>query len=171
MENEHTEIKSIASKEEHILITTNPDELLKFQEETEIPDEKQKIVIKVDEDKGYFLKKNLNEDEINFLLSKGYVIRSHVPLGGGRQENYLLKPPARESNVHFFLVKAIEEYIRSFTDKVRTYETNNPDIVFFADHKFIAVEIETGSTMDKRKDLLRNKVENLNKNTKNGFLS
>ncbi len=162
MENEHTEIRSVASKEEHLLITTNPDELLKIKEDTKIQDEKPKVVIKVDESKCYFLKRNLNEDEIKFLLGKNYILSSHVPLGGGRQEVYLLKPSTRESPTHFFLVKAIEEYLLQFTDKVKTYETTKPDIVFLADNKLIAIEVETGVTLDKRKDLLKEKAKILN---------
>lgn len=162
MENEHTEIRSIASKEEHKLITTNPDELLKINEEIPIQNEKPKVSIKVDEDKGYYLKKNLNEDEIKFLLDKKYILSSHVPLGGGRQEVYLLKPSSRESTTHFFLVKAVEEYLLQFTDKIKTFETNNPDIIFEVGKKKIAIEVETGITFDKRKDLLQKKIALLN---------
>jgi len=168
MGNEHTEIKSIASKEEHELITTNPDELLKIKDE-KIQDEKPKVSIKADEEKGYFLKKNLNEDEIKFLLNKKYILSSHVPLGGGRQEVYLLKLSSRESTTHFFLVKAVEEYILQFTDKVQTFETNKPDIVFQAGNKQIAIEVETGITLEKRKDLLEKKVAILNENFKEWF--
>ena len=107
MENEHTEIRSIASKEEHLLITTNPNELLKIDEPESEEAENEKVTIKVDEDKGYYAKRNLSEDEIQFLLKKSYVLSPHVPLGGGRQEYYLLKPSTRESNGHYFLVKAL----------------------------------------------------------------
>ncbi|HLC60867.1 MAG TPA: ATP-binding protein [Candidatus Nanoarchaeia archaeon] len=174
MDNEHTEIKSIASKEEHQLITTNPDEILKLNEENpteeeNIQDEKHEIDIKVDENKGFHAKRNLNEDEIKFLLGKKYVISSHVPLGGGRQEFYLLKPTTRESNVHFFLVKAIEEYLMQFTKFVKTFETTKPDIVFLAGKKKIAIEIETGITLEKRKDLLEIKIKLLNKNYDDWF--
>ncbi len=162
MENEHTEIRSIASKEEHILITTNADELLKLNEDVPKQEAKPKVIIKVDEDKGFYAKKNLNEDEIKFLLGKKYVLSSHVPLGGGRQEVYLLKPSSRESTTHFFLVKAIEEYLLQFTDKVKTFEANNPDIIFEIGKKKIAIEVETGITFDKRKDLLQKKISLLN---------
>jgi len=162
MENEHTEIKSIASKEEHNLITTNPDEILKINETENKQDEKPKVSIKVDEHKGYFAKKNLNEEEIKFLLSKGYILSSHVPLGGGRQDNFLLKPSSRESATHFFLVKAIEEYLLQYTDKIQLFETNKPDIIFQA-KKRIAIEVETGVNFkDKKK--MEEKIKALNKN-------
>ena len=169
MENEHTEIRSIASKEEHLLITTNPDELLKIDEAEETEqDEKEKVAIKVDEDKGFYSKRNLSEEEIKFLLSKGYVISSHVPLGGGRQDYYLLKPSTRESNGHFFLVRALEEYLLSFTKYVKLYETNKPDIIFIAGRKKIAIEIETGVLL-KDKPRMDEKIKALNKNYNDWF--
>ena len=162
MENEHTEIRSIASKEEHLLITTNPNELLKIDEPESEEAENEKVTIKVDEDKGYYAKRNLSEDEIQFLLKKGYVLSPHVPLGGGRQEYYLLKPSTRESNGHYFLVKALEEYILQFTKNVKLYETNRPDVVIIAGKKRIAIEVETGVLL---KDKLRldEKIKALNK--------
>ena len=46
MENEHTEIRSIASKEEHLLITTNPNELLKIDEPESEQAKEEKVTIK-----------------------------------------------------------------------------------------------------------------------------
>jgi len=160
MGNEHTELRCIASKEEHELITTNPDELLEI--DSKVLNEKHKVEIKVDEEKGFFRKSNLNENEIKFLLKKKYVLSSHVPLGGGRREDYLIKPSARESNAHFFLVKSIEEYILQFTDKVKTFETNKPDIIFQSGKKKIAVEVETG-VLFKDKKRINEKISLLNK--------
>lgn len=165
MENEHTEIRSIASKEEHLLITTNPDELLKnadLKEEEIVQGEIQKVSINVDEDKRFFAKRTITENDIQFLLGKGYVFSSHVPLGGGRQEYYLLKPGTHESNAHFFLIKAVEEYLLQFTKNVRTFDTNKPDIVFLAGKKRIAIEIETGVLL-KDKNRLDEKIKGLNK--------
>ncbi len=167
MENEHTEIRSIASKEEHHLITTNPDELLRIDDAKE-EEQTQKVVIKVDEDKGFYAKRNLSEDEIKFLLGKGYVLSSHVPLGGGRQEYYLLKPIIKESNGHFFLVRSIQEYILQFTKNVKTYDTNNPDVVFLSGKKRIAIEIETGVLL-KDRPRLDEKIKGLNKNYDDWF--
>jgi len=166
MENEHTEIRCLASKEEHKLITTNPDELLKFEDEKEeVKEEKEQkeVKIKVDESKGFFRKSEINDDELNFLLKNNYVISSHVPLDGGRREDYLLKPPKRESNVHFFLVKSIEEYLRNFTDKIKLFESVEPDIVFYAGKKKVAIEIESGNKINKDIKFMERKVSLLNK--------
>ena len=168
MENEHTEIKCIASEEEHKLITTNADELLMLEskeeeEEKEEKQEQKKIDIKVDETKGFFRKSELNYDEINFLLNNKYTIASHVPLNGGRREDYLLKHAKRESNIHFFLVKSLEEYLKNFTDKIKLYESVEPDIVFQAGKKKFAIEVESGNAMNKDKKKLMQKVSLCNK--------
>ena len=110
----------------------------------------QRIVnINVDEDYGFFKKAELNKDEIWYLLYKGYKISSHVGLKGGVRKYYLLKPRFNETASHFFLVKAIESYLRKYTDKVWLYETKKPDIVFERNKKKIAVEIETGLKINK----------------------
>lgn len=165
LENEHTEIKSLASAAEHKLITTKPDELLTFTEPRKpaVPEANQEcrpeVNITLDETKGFFRKSDLDENEISFLLANKYILSSHVPLGGGRRENYLLKPSKRESPVHYFLVKAIEEYIQNFTDKIKLAESVEPDIVFHARQRKIAIEVEAGLFNDKNKKKLINKAK------------
>lgn len=171
MENDHTEIRSTASEEEHNLITTNPDELLKIDDQKGKEEEnfkKRKVEIKVDEEKRFFRKSELSNDEVDFLLRNKYLISSHVPLNGGRRGDYLIRPSARESNTHFFLVKAVEEYISQFTDKIKLAESVEPDIVFHAGKKKIAVEIETGTAMLNKKKLMH-KVALLNKKYSDWF--
>ncbi len=159
LENEHSELKVIASDEEYKIVTTNPNDYIKKPRNVQ----EQKIVqINVDEQEGFFEKSKLTREEIEFLIKKGYSISSHVGLDGGGQIDYLLKPRHNETSPHFFLVKSIENYIKNFTQEVQTYETVKPDIVFIANGKKIAVEVETGVTVDKRKDLLLNKINMLN---------
>src|SRR3989338_8250518 len=161
MENEHTEMRSIASAKEHEIITTNPDEILEKSHEI-IAEPLKKVDIKLDENKGYFKKSALNQDEIDFLLNKKYIVSSHVPLGGGRQETYFLKPSKRETPTHFFLVKALEEYALQFTKDVKCYETLKPDIIFKAGKKRIAIEVETGCVIQKSEQM-KNKISLLKK--------
>ena len=158
--NEHTELQSIASKEEHKLITTNPNEI---KEEKITASTKKKVEIKIDDKKGFFRKKDLKEEDIKFLLNKGYVLSSHVPLGGGRREDYLLKVSTRETPTHHFLVKALEEYLQQYTDKIKLYETVDADIVYKAKGKKIAIEVESGNTIKKDKKRLMNKIKLLKK--------
>ncbi len=156
----------IASEEEYNIITTNPDELIKKQEltKTKTKVEQKKVIIRVDPEKGFYRKADLSQEEIAFLIRQEYVISSHYPIGGKRQEEYLLKPHKRESRAHFFMVKAVEEYLRQFTDKVEVFETTKPDIVFEtpAGRKY-AIEVETGKTAKKNKGVLKKKADELNK--------
>ena len=171
MEDEHTELKVIASEEEYNIITTKPDELIKQKEPTKTKTEQKKVIIKVDPEKGFYRKKDLSQEEVDFLIRQGYVVSSHFPIGGTRKEKFLLKLKGREKKGHFFLVRAVEEQLRQFTDKVEVFETAKPDIVFeTAAGKKFAIEVESGTTLEKRKDLLQKKVTELNKNyDKNWF--
>ena len=165
MDNEHTEIKSIASKKEHEIITTNADELLKAKKKNpkdeKAPMEKE-VKVQLDEAKGFYRKADLTLDDIDYLLKKKYILSQHVPLGGGRQEPYFLKPSSRESAQHFFLVKAIEEYLLKYTKDCRTFETTKPDIIFNAGKKKIAIEVETGTVLQKEEQI-KNKISLLRK--------
>ena len=167
IENEHTELKIISSKEEHDIITTNPDEILIKEKESNkkdaIPKYEKEVSIKLDIQKGFYNKAGLTPEEIQFLLSHEYIISSHVGLGGGQRKDYLLKPRANESAQHFFLVKAIEDYIMQFTSQVELFNSVKPDIVFTAGRKEYAVEIETGTTYDSDKRKLAAKASLLSK--------
>jgi hypothetical protein len=75
----------------------------------------------------------------------------------------LLKPSYNESPQHFFLIKDIEAYINKFTNKVQTFNTAKPDIVFEVDKKKYAVEIETGKVLKTNKRKFLAKVKALKK--------
>jgi len=165
-ENEHSELKIIASEEEDKIITTNPDVLAK-RETRKIKETKEEVTspeIKLmDTEKRYYLKKNLSPENIDLLLNKGYIISNHVPLGGGQRQDYLLKQNPDESASHFFLVKAIEEYVKLFTKNVKLYETKKPDVIFSANGEKWAFEIETGTVFQKNPPQFFKKVKLLKK--------
>jgi len=160
--NEHSEIKIIASPEEHKVITTNADERLEKEREkandvvTEFEDS-------LDYSKGWFKKKELSHEEVTDLLKNGYQLSSHIGLFGGRKEEYLLKPRYNESPEHFFVIKSIEEYIRKYTDKVELIVSSNADIVFEGNGVSVGIEVETGHTYHNDRKALLRKIELLNK--------
>ncbi len=160
--NEHSEIKIIASPEEHSVITTNADERLKKERDkaNEVVSEFEKSL---DYSKGYFKKAALTSEEVEDLLKHGYKISAHIGLFGGRQEEYLLKPRYNESAEHFFVIKAIEEYIKNFTSEVELFVSSNADIVFCWEGKKVAIEVETGNAFERDKKSLLDKVKLLNK--------
>jgi len=187
-ENEHSELKIVASEEEDKIITTNPDVLAEREkgkkEEEEKPKESKpnpeaptptptpraNLNINLDLEKRYFKKKDLSVDDIDYLLNNGYILSSHVPLGGGQRYDYLLKPFEGESTEHFFLIKAVEEYLRNFTDNIELFATKKPDIIFKADGKEWAFEIETGTVFHKNPPQFFNKVNLLKKGYGTNFL-
>ncbi len=173
MEDDHSEIKIVASQEEHKLITTNPDEILKNNSEEvkiEIPNKRVKekpkpkspeIKISVDIGKGFYRYKDLKLHDIKYLISKRYKEIEQISIFGTKKEKFLIKQRSNESESHCFLTYDIAEYIKKFTDKVWLYETIKPDIVFEVDNKKYAIEIETGKVIkDKRK--IENKIKLLN---------
>ncbi|MBU0470573.1 MAG: ATP-binding protein [Nanoarchaeota archaeon] len=162
--NEHSEIKIIASPEEHEVITTNADERLAKEREkaNEVVTEYEKPT--VDYGKGWFRKKDLKKEEVEELLKHGYVLSQQIGLYGGRQEEYLLKPRYNESEEHFFVIKIIEEYIRKYTEKIELLVSSNADIIFEYDNKKVAIEVETGAKLRKNNPRIENKVKLLNKN-------
>jgi len=161
MEDDHSEIKVIASPEEHKLITTNPDELIEQEKPKKV--KQTKVKINVDENDRFFKEKNLNKDEKKYLLSKGYKISKHKRIASNKKENFLLKPRHNESLTHLFVTYDLANYLESKGIKVQKYTTVKPDIVFQIEKKKYAIEIETGSVLTKIKNM-KEKVRLLNKN-------
>lgn len=187
IDDEHSEIRVVASEEEHKLITTNPDELLKNAKQLKSKDKKSKsaknvkpknllekaspkiVNITLDEDKGFYRHKDLSLPEVKFLLSKGYKESNQRSCFSNKTELYLLKPRFNESLSHFFLTYDIANYLKSKGLKVELFTTVKPDIVFEINKKKIGIEIESGKVMTYAKKQLENKVKLLNKNYSDWF--
>ncbi|MCX6707001.1 MAG: ATP-binding protein, partial [Candidatus Woesearchaeota archaeon] len=161
--NEHTEIKVVASPEEHKVITTNADERLQNERgnANEIVTEFEKTTL--DYSKGIFRKAELKKEEVEELLKMGYVLSSHIGLYGGRREEYLLKPRYNETPEHFFVIKIIEEYVRQYTNKVEIFVSTSPDVVFEYNGKKVAIEVETGDKYENAMKKLLFKIEHMNR--------
>ncbi len=171
IEDEHSPIKIIASEKEHDIITTNADEILENNKnETRKKDKikslsgKQKSInIVIEDNNGFFKTNNLSENDITYLKTKGYKEFEAKSICSEKIEKYLIKPRYNESLPHCFLTYDIFNYLKKFTDKIKLYETKNPDIVFKINDKVYAIEIETGKSFIYHKKLLEKKVALLNK--------
>jgi len=171
MENDHQELKIIASPQEHNLITTNPDELTALEANIppNTPVEKREMLINLDLSKGFYKKSVLAPEEIEYLLKNNYKESRHVPLRSNTHSIYLVKKVGWHSNEHTFLLHTIYEEILRYTNNVKTDETAridgiNPDIVFTNEQgEQIALEIETGSNLEHHKEYLIRKSELLTK--------
>ena len=176
MEDEHSEIKIVSSDVEHKQITTNADELL-AEKEKQKPEKlkqttpkltakaslKPSVNITVDASKGFYKHKELKLEDIKYLVAKGYKEYSFYSILSSKKERYILKPRFGESPQHFFLTFDIADYLRKFTDKVQTFQTVKPDVVFEINNQKYAIEVETGSLYKKDKKKLFEKVKSLNK--------
>lgn len=179
IEDEHSEIKVVASKEEHRLITTNPDEIIEQKKskakKSKIANKvkpknllgkaspKIKVEIKVDAEKGFYRHKDLSLPEIKYLLAKKYKISMQKSCFSNKKERYLLKPRFNEGVNHFFLIQDISNYLRSKNLEVKIFETKKPDIIFTIDKKKVAIEIETGKVLKNNKKQFLEKIKLLKK--------
>ena len=144
---------------------------IKKKLKTKIAKKKEKNIVNItlDPDKAFFKYKGLKEEEINYLLRKGYIISRHRSIDGDKKEKYLLKPRSNESPSHFFYSYDIADYLRKYTDKIELFTTTKPDVVFEINGKKIGVEVETGKSLKHAKKKVLEKVALLNKNYDDWF--
>ena len=166
MEDDHSEIKVIASPEEHKLITTNPNEINKIKKNKK--GKSRDVKIGVDENKRYFRKSKLNSDEIKYLLSNGYQTAKFKSLITNKTEIFLLQPRHNESLMHLFMIYNISEFLEKNGIETELYITKKPDIVFQIKDKRYAIEVETGSVLSKI-NRMEEKVKLLNQDYEEWF--
>jgi len=166
MEDDHSKIKVIASPEEHKLITTNADELNEDKEESKptIVKNGKNITINVDSSLGFFKYNRLSKDERDYLLKSGYKVSSNKSIITNKKEKYLLRPRSNEGIPHFFLVQDIKRFLEKNKIKVEIFQTVKPDLVFEVKGKKYAIEVESGTKIEKDKKMIIEKVKNLNEN-------
>lgn len=160
MDDEHSEIKIVASEKEHKQITTNPDEILE-QNNVNFKDLGE-LNIKINPNLNYFKRKRLKDYEIDYLVGKGY--REITPYSiNGKRERFLIRQRSNESEEHCFFTYHIAEYLKSRKYGIELFTSSKPDIVFEVKGEKYAVEIETGRLLRNSKALAE-KVRQLNKN-------
>ena len=147
MEDDHTELRVIASPEEHKLITTNADEINEIESKPKA--KSRDIVIGVDEDKRFFRKSELNKDDVKYLLGKGYKIENRKSLCTNKKEIFLLQPRHNESLTHLFTTYDVAEYLEKKGIETKKFVTKKPDITFELGGKKWAIEVETGAILSK----------------------
>jgi conjugal transfer ATP-binding protein TraC len=155
IDNDHFEMKVIASEEEHKTITTKADEIVKQNNDTKKGDE-----VNLDLDKVLYEISKIKKKEEEALKDLGYEQKTFKSIDG-KKRTYLVKPRSNESLQHCILTFEIYDYLKDKVDKIWLYETVKPDVVFEVKGIKYAIEIETGK-IGKPK-VIKEKVENLNK--------
>ncbi len=163
---EHTELKVVASAEEHKLITTNADELLKYEAKSAF---RKDVQIKLDLSSDVYRKADLSEDDVRYLIRNGYQDLNFKDAESNRQEPYLIKQKHKESSQHIFLVWSIIQHLKKYTSKIEALETVGADITFESPNGKFAIEVETGYIAKHNKTALAEKVERLNKEFKKNW--
>ena len=148
--NDHIPLRVIPSPSELELITTNPDEIRKREEKLkELGTTKKEDLEPYKIEKTYYLLNELNEQQIDFLKSNGFVESRLCGLDNSSKQYLVKKPSGSESIEHFFMVQIVAEEVRHYTNKITLDSTVNPDISFEIEQNGItekyAIEIETGS--------------------------
>ncbi len=152
LENEHQELQVVASKKEHELITTNPDEMVKLGEKKKgkVKDQED-INIKLDIEQDVHSIEGLSIEEQNFLVNNGYVLGSFCNFNDVRQAKYFVKRRPPEGPKHVFYVDLLCKEIRKKTKTVKISRTVNADIIFTNKAgEEIVIEVETGIMVDKK---------------------
>lgn len=164
LDQEHSELNIISSKEEYDLITTNPNDVVNLKtSKIDIP----KVSVNIDVTKRFYLKNSLTKDEIEFLLDSDYVISKCLVLGTNDYSEFLLKPDINETSSHFYLKYSISEYIKKFTAKVYNY--NDVEVVFISsNNKRVALVIESKSKISK--SYITARIDYLKKNFDDYFV-
>ncbi|MBN1941111.1 MAG: hypothetical protein JW772_02925, partial [Candidatus Diapherotrites archaeon] len=168
--NNRIPIKIVSSEKEYEIITTNPDEIREKENKKKQDKKEEELkedVLKLRKD--FYLKKNLAEQQTDYLKSHGYKEERLVGLEKSGGQIYLIKKPERkESLEHFFLTKLIAQEIRHYTENIVEYSTFGPDITFQIENngrfEWIALEIETGKTLQKNPRAIEQKTNRNNSN-------
>ncbi|MBU1975427.1 MAG: ATP-binding protein [Nanoarchaeota archaeon] len=169
LDNEHQELEVVASKKEHKLITTNPNEIM--IEEKKVEDEREDITIDLDTNKGLYNGKELDLEQKNYLTNKGYQAAYFVPVGKKKQEEFWIKKNDLESLDHTFLVHNIKQELEKYTKHIEIAIVGKPDILFKNKKgQTIALEIETGKSFRKHKKRLETKFVEAKRQYKKGLV-
>jgi len=147
--NDHIPLKVIPSPQELELITTNPDEIRKREEKLRELAKEPENLQPYKLDKTYYLTRELNPAQIDFLTKNGFEEARLRGLEDVPQSYLVKKPSSSESIEHYFMVQTIAEELRKHAPTVNTYSSIGPDIVFTRSVggvvEYFAFEVETGS--------------------------
>jgi len=162
--NDRIPLKVVCAKHEYAVISTNPEEIKVWERAKELEKTELEIgELVLEARKPYFYRKDLNRGQVAYLKQNGYVDVRCPTLARGRGFDFLcIQPLGKESLGHFILVNLILEEVQKYTDNAVQSHTVNPDVMFFHKGERYAFEVETGSHLGDKKELLK-KIELLNK--------
>ncbi|HLC22573.1 MAG TPA: hypothetical protein VJJ79_02260 [Candidatus Nanoarchaeia archaeon] len=107
---------------------------------------------------------HLSDEEKDYLQHNWYIAKEFVPFGEHRRQLHYIRERKPESLEHTFVVFTIVNHLRNRgVEKVETFTTQRPDVVFTCDSKEYAIEVETPFFLKKKHRRLLAKAEVNNK--------
>jgi len=168
MENDHQEIKIIASLQEHNLITTKPEELIETTGAItpDMPLNVRKFIQQLDLERDVYKTSTLHPAQDDYLRKNNYLLSKHIDPYEDSHGRYHVKKRGNEGSDHIFLAWRIYEELLNYTSTARRIYGKksdlNPDITFTNESgQEIAIEIETGSNYRYNYDYLVQKIQHL----------
>jgi hypothetical protein len=163
--NDHIPLHVVPSPEEYELITTNPDEVKRREQKLkDLGTTKPENLEPYKKDKPFYIIKDLNFQQIDFLKENGFVEARLCGLDNSSKWYLVKKPNSSESVEHYFMGELVAEEIRHYAKNVKTSQTAEPDVIFEIENKGVterfAIEIETGVQSRNTKDLQTKVLEN-----------
>jgi hypothetical protein len=136
----------------------------------EVPKIEQKeTCIELDYNTYFYHKKDLDEDELEYLKNRKFVTKTFLNPFSNKKEKFVFKPRFNEGEMHGILCYLIEEFLLEKADYVEMFETVKPDIIFNIENKKYAVEVETGKILRKNRKRIHEKVKLLKDNYDDWF--
>lgn len=146
---ERLEIRNHQLREENEGLEVE-NKMKKLQQE----DEKEAIFYEFDlKEERVFLKKDLTKEEIEALTEKGYYSVAEYDIIKKDYVNFLIKPYLNHSPTHIFLVWNVRKLLEKIkgVKNIREHLSADADITFEYNGKIYALEIETGTLLQKKK--------------------
>ncbi len=168
------EIKLSEQREEKYQLEKDIKELERQKQERarEEEQEQKNILEKLNTDENHVFKKdNLKNTEFKILLGNGYTQTNQYCAYEKKLITVLVKQILNHSLTHIFLVWSVIQLLKNFKGitEIQIHETKDADITFRFNGFIYAVEIETGTLLEK-KDQMANKKAYLDRKYPNRYM-
>ena len=116
-----------------------------------------------------FLRNDLIKEQIEALHEDGWENSNEYDVSERRSIPVLVKKIMNHSKTHTFLVWSVKNLLKKFGIRAEKHDTRYPDVTFFHNDEWWAIEIEAGSLLRKRNQM-RAKVDFLNRKFPNRWM-
>lgn len=130
-----------------------------LQDEDESLEQEKKEFLAEYENTLHIDAKTISEAEKEWLEEAGFKQTHQWCIEDRTTKTFLVKCRSNESESHAYLTSAIAEHLENEDVGVELFETRLPDIVFNIEGKKWAIEVETGTVIQKSKKQLMEKVK------------